>query len=47
MIKKRFFCPRCEEWVLEPGEAQAKNLRPVPIACPQCGGPLLSDKERQ
>ena len=37
MIKKRFFCPRCELWhvieVLEPGEAQAKRLRP-----------LLSDK---
>jgi hypothetical protein len=44
MVKKRFICRRCEESflleVLEPGEAESRKLRPVPVRCPKCGGPV-------
>jgi transposase-like protein len=44
MVKKRFICDRCQESfvveVLEPGEAERKKARPVPIRCPKCGGPV-------
>jgi DNA-directed RNA polymerase subunit RPC12/RpoP len=45
MVKRGFVCVRCEKTfileVLEPGEAKDKKIRPVPISCPQCGGPLI------
>ena len=44
MKKRRFVCPRCEKSfvveVLEPGEAQEKKVGPVPVRCPDCGGPV-------
>jgi len=47
MVKKRFICHRCEKSfvveVLEPGEAEAKNVRPVPVRCPDCGGPVVAE----
>lgn len=49
MIKRRYYCPRCERWfvveILEPGEAEAKRLRPVPVSCPECRGPVIPEKE--
>ena len=47
MVKKRFICDGCEESfvveVLQPGEAEQKRVRPVPVHCPKCGGPLRSE----
>ncbi len=47
MVKKRFICDRCQETfvveVLEPGEAQHKKVRPVPVRCPKCGGPVRAE----
>jgi transposase-like protein len=41
MVKKRFICARCEEGfvveVLEPGEAEHRRVRLVPVRCPNCG----------
>ena len=48
MIERRFVCLRCEKSfvieVLEPGEAEAKRIRPMPVRCPQCGGPVQQEK---
>jgi len=48
MKKRRFVCHRCEESfvieVLEPSEAEAMRLRPVPVRCPKCGGPVQPEK---
>ena len=47
MVRKRFVCERCEESfvveVLEPGEADRKRVRPVPVRCPKCGGPVRAE----
>jgi hypothetical protein len=44
MVKRRFICDRCQKSfvveVLEPGEAERKRLRPSPISCPDCHGPV-------
>ncbi len=44
MRKKRFICDRCQESfvieVLEPGEAEHKRIRPMPVRCPKCDGPV-------
>ncbi|MCK4825119.1 hypothetical protein KA005_55740 [bacterium] len=41
MKKARFICRHCGNRfatdVLEPGEAEEKRIRPVPVRCPQCG----------
>ena len=46
MLKQKFVCRRCDRdfvaEVLEPGEAEARNVHPVPIRCPKCGGPVES-----
>lgn len=48
MDKKGFVCVSCEKTfvieVLEPGEAEQKRIRPVPVRCPECGGPLIPAK---
>jgi hypothetical protein len=50
VVKKRFYCPRCNEWhvleVLEPGEAQVRRVHPIAVRCPECGGPLLPEEVR-
>lgn len=47
MVKKRFVCERCEQSfvieVLEPGEAEHKRVRPAPVTCPKCGGPVRAE----
>jgi len=41
MVKKEFICTRCGKRfvkeVLEPGEAEQKNIRSYPVTCPDCG----------
>jgi len=38
MIKRKFICRHCGNRfvaeVLEPGEAEEKRIRPVPVRCP-------------
>jgi len=40
MIKREFRCMNCGEKfvveVLEPGEAEERRIRPVPVTCPNC-----------
>lgn len=47
MKKRRFICDRCQEAfvveVFEPGEAEHKKIRPVPVRCPTCGGPVRGE----
>lgn len=47
MKKKRFICRRCTESfvieVLEPGEAEFKKIRPAPVRCPKCDGPVQEE----
>lgn len=47
MIKRQFICRDCGNKfvveVFEPGEAEEKRIRPVPVRCPQCGS---TDLER-
>lgn len=48
MEKRRFHCRRCdhkfEKYVLEPGEAEDKNLPSGAVRCPECGS---TDVERR
>lgn len=48
MVKRRFVCPQCEQTfeaeILEPGEAEERRIRPVPVRCPRCGGPAELEK---
>ena len=41
MKKQRFICQDCGEVftveILEPGEAEEKRIRPVPVKRPKCG----------
>jgi len=41
MKKQRFICQNCREVfeveIFEPGEAEEKRIRPVPVKCPKCG----------
>ena len=41
MKRKRFICQDCGEVftveIFEPGEAEEKRIRPVPVKCPKCG----------
>jgi len=43
MKKQRYICQNCEEVftveIFEPGEAEEKRIRPVPVKCPKCGSP--------
>ena len=50
MLKKSFLCTRCqnrfETEVLEPGEAEARCLIPVPLSCPKCGSTAMIDPQK-
>lgn len=41
MVKKEFVCTNCGKRfvteVLEPGEAERKNIGTKPLICPECG----------
>ncbi len=41
MKKQRFIYQNCAEVftveIFEPGEAEEKRIRPVPVKCPKCG----------
>jgi len=41
MKKQRFICQNCGEVftveIFEPGEAEEKRIRPIPVKCPKCG----------
>ena len=41
MKKQRFLCQKSKEVftveIFEPGEAEEKRIRPVPVKCPKCG----------
>ncbi len=44
----RFICLQCKhsftERVLEPGEAEDRNIRGYPVRCPRCGGHVRQDR---
>ena len=50
MIRRRYQCHKCgklfEVDVLEPGEAEERRLRPVPVRCPECGSTQLEPVSR-
>ena len=45
MVEQKFTCRNCGKKfvidVLEPGEAEERRVRPVPVRCPQCGSTNL------
>lgn len=44
MKDAQFVCKRCGKFfvvpVLEPGEAEKRRVRSVPVQCPECNGPV-------
>lgn len=47
MREMRFVCVQCGHKfvakVLEPGEAEQRNMRPRSVRCPKCGGKVETD----